>query len=120
MEPLIFIGSMAKEKPTPAKADSAPEEGAPTELVRLNLPAMSEAQPARLSSADALRIVRALATNTDNIVIIPYGAKKAKMRKVTRRQIELCVQKGTISEGPFVNGHGHWQMNLYRHAGGKR
>lgn len=26
---------------------------------------------------------------------------------------------GTIVEGPFVNAHGHWQMNLYRHAAGE-
>jgi hypothetical protein len=57
-----------------------------------------------------------LATNTENI---RYGKKKAKMRNVTRRQIELCVQRGTITEGPFANGHGHWQMNLFRHAAGE-
>lgn len=110
---------MAKDKTEPAEADSAPGVGLSAELVRLNLPWMSEIQPDCLLAADAVRIVRALATNTDNIVVIPYGAKKSRMRKVNRRQIELCVQKGTITEGPFVNQHGHWQMNLYRHAAGE-
>jgi hypothetical protein len=76
-------------------------------------------QPANLSRADALKIVRLMAANTDNIVLIPYGRKKAAMRKITRRQIELCVQKGTPTEGPFLNHHGHWQMNLYRLAAGE-
>jgi hypothetical protein len=26
---------------------------------------------------------------------------------------------GTIAEGPFLNPHGNWQMNLYRHASGE-
>jgi hypothetical protein len=76
-------------------------------------------QPADLSRAEALKIVRMLAADTNNIVLIPYGRKKAAMRKITRRQIELCVQKGTPTEGPFLNHHGHWQMNLIRHAAGE-
>jgi hypothetical protein len=76
-------------------------------------------QPANLSRADALKVIRTLAANTDNIVPIPYGRRKAAIRKITRRQIELCVQKGTPTEGPFLNHYGHWQMNLYRHAAGE-
>jgi hypothetical protein len=76
-------------------------------------------QPAKLNSADALRVVRTLAAVTDNIVVIPYGRKKAGRRGITRRQIELCVQKGTLTEGPFLNQHGNWQMNLHRHAAGE-
>jgi hypothetical protein len=76
-------------------------------------------QPADLSAAGALKVIRLLAENTDNIVLIPYGRKKTAMRKITRRQIELCVQKGTLTAGPFLNHHGHWQMNLYRHAAGE-
>ena len=76
-------------------------------------------QPDKLSRADALRMIRALSVETANIVVIPYGRKKAGRRGITRRQIELCVQKGTPTEGPFVNQHGNWQMNLYRHAAGE-
>jgi hypothetical protein len=76
-------------------------------------------QPADLSRADALKIIRTIAADTGNIVTIPYGRKKTAIRKITRRQIELCVQKGTPTEGPFLNSHGNWQMNLYRHAAGE-
>jgi len=76
-------------------------------------------QPANLSRADALKVIRWLAADTDNIVLIPYGRKRTAMRRITRRQVELCVQKGTPTEGPFLNQHGHWQMNLYRHAAGE-
>jgi len=76
-------------------------------------------QPDRLSAALALKVVRLIAADTDNIVLIPHGRRRAQQRNITRRQIELCVQKGTIVEGPFFNQHGNWQMNLYRHAAGE-
>jgi hypothetical protein len=36
----------------------------------------------------------------------------------------LCEKSATfrdhaLTEGPFLNHHGHWQMNLYRHVAGE-
>src|SRR4051794_36357733 len=89
------------------------------EVIPLRQQGIPLQQPDKLSRADALKVIRLLASNTDNIVAIRYGHRKAALRKITRRQIELCVQKGTPTEGPFLNQHGHWQMNLYRHAAGE-
>ena len=80
---------------------------------------MPPKQPDKLLAADAIKIVRAIATQTNNIVLIDYAKKRAAQRKISRRQIELCVQKGTIIEGPFLNPKGNWQMNLFRHAAGE-
>jgi hypothetical protein len=82
---------------------------------------MPEAEiiPLKLTPASAIKLIRELAADTNNIVIIPYGKKRTRERQITRRQVELCVQRGTIVEGPFMNGHGNWQMNLYRHAAGE-
>ena len=90
------------------------------EVVTLQQRFMPPVQPERLSQADALRVIRTLAADTENIVVIQYGKRRAKQRKVTRRQMELCVQKGTITEGPFLNLHGNWQVNLFRHAAGEQ
>lgn len=79
----------------------------------------AEIAPLKLSGALALRIVREIASDTDNIVVIAHGRKRGRQRQITRRQIELCVQRGTISEGPYMNQHGHWQMNFRRHASGE-
>jgi hypothetical protein len=75
--------------------------------------------PRKLSEAAALRVIRGLAADSRRIVVHPYGARKTKARRITRRQIELCCQKGSIVEGPFVNIHGNWQVNMYRHAAGE-
>lgn len=88
-------------------------------IIRLDDRLMANVQPDKLSPADASKIVHALASNSDNIVLIPYGKRRAKQRKIARRSIERCVQKGTICEGPFLNQHGNWQMNMCRHATGE-
>ena len=105
-------------KPGPKAQEASPKPTA--EIVKLHQGFKPPMQPDRLSEADAIKIVRTIAANTDNIVVIPYGKMKAKQRKVTRRQMELCVQKGTITEGPFLNTHGNWQVNLFRHAAGEQ
>lgn len=80
---------------------------------------MAEVVPLALTAAHALKIIRQLAADTNNIVIIPHARKRGRQRRISRRQVELCVQRGTISEGPFLNAKGHWQVNLYRHAAGE-
>ena len=76
-------------------------------------------RPDRLNDADAIRLVRMIAADSNNIVIIEHATKRRKQRSITRQQIERCVQMGTITEGPFINARGNWQMNLTRHAAGR-
>jgi hypothetical protein len=54
----------------------------------------------------AQRMIRDLAADTNKIVIVGHAQKRRKQRKFSRRQIELCVQRGTITEGPFLNQKG--------------
>ena len=75
--------------------------------------------PLKLTSAHALRMVREIAADTDRIVVLAHGRKRARQRQVSRRQIELCCQRGTVTEGPFMNQHGQWQVNMFRHAAGE-
>jgi len=80
---------------------------------------MAEAPPRHLSAGAALRLIRDIATDTGNIIVVNHARKRQMERGITRRQIELCVQKGTIAEGPFMNAHGNWQVTLFRHAAGE-
>lgn len=72
-------------------------------------------EPLHLSAPAALKMIRELAADTERIVVIRYAQK----RGIPRRQIERCVQKGNITEGPFRNAKGNWQVNLYRRAAGE-
>jgi hypothetical protein len=107
---------MGGEEPKKAKPRAAQHSA---EVVPLQSAAIPSAQPAKLSVSEALKVVRMLAADTANIAVISHGKKRAGQRKITRRQIELCVQRGTISEGPFVNQRGNWQMNFCRRAAGE-
>jgi Domain of unknown function (DUF4258) len=80
---------------------------------------MAEVVPLSLTAPAALRMVKALAADTSRIVVIQHAKKRQRKRGITRRQIELCLLKGSITEGPFMNPHGNWQVNVYRHAAGE-
>jgi hypothetical protein len=79
----------------------------------------AEVVPLELSPASALRIIREIARDTRNIIVIGHGRERGGQRGITRRQMERCVQMGTITEGPLFNLKGNWQVNLYRHAAGE-
>jgi hypothetical protein len=109
-----------QDKPPGAKPKAVPPKvQRSADVVSLQAAAIPLQQPDQLSAPEALKVVRMLAADTANIVVIPYGARRAKQRRITRRQIELCVQRGTISEGPFINQHRNWQMNFCRRAAGE-
>lgn len=80
---------------------------------------MAEVVPLTLTVSHALKMVRQLAADTNNIVIIGHARKRGRQRRINRRQVELCCQLGTICEGPFLNQKGNWQVNLRRHAAGE-
>ena len=89
------------------------------EIVPLKRPFPPARQPDHLNDADAVRLVRMIATDSNNIVVIGHATKRRRQRSITRLQIERCVQMGTKTEGPFINRFGNWQMNLTRHAAGE-
>ena len=80
---------------------------------------MAEVVPLTLTEPAALQMVRQLAANSGRVVILEHCRQRMVKRHVTRRQVELCLQKGSITEGPFLNPHGNWQVNMFRHAAGE-
>lgn len=81
---------------------------------------MAELIPFKLSEPNARKMIAELSVDTEKIVIVPHGKTQAARRKITRRQIELCVQKGIITEGPFLNNFGNWQVTIQRTAAGEQ
>ena len=78
-----------------------------------------EEQPANLSKPEAEKVVRALAADSSKIVVLGHGKQRQRRHRITRPQIEACLRKGTIQEGPYLNERGQWQLNMYRHAAGE-
>lgn len=79
----------------------------------------AEIVPLKLTSSAALTVIRRIAADTDNIVIVAHGRKRGQQRSISRRQVERCCQMGTITEGPYLNTRGQWQVSLFRHAAGE-
>ncbi len=80
---------------------------------------MAHVTPLPMRPATALKLVRELVRDTDNIVLLPHAKKRMKKRGINNRQIEICLRLGIISEGPFMNQHGNWQVTMKRLAAGE-
>lgn len=80
---------------------------------------MAEPIEFKMSPARARQMIHELAADSDRIVIIHHAETRGRQRLITRRQMELCVQKGVIIEGPFLNDHGNWQVTVQRRAAGE-
>lgn len=80
---------------------------------------MCDERPDHLSGSDALRAIRGLAADSRRIVLIEHAKQRGKLRKISPLQVERCLLKGTITEGPFLNQHQNWQVTMYRHAAGE-
>jgi hypothetical protein len=79
---------------------------------------MTQVVPLKMSAPVALSHIRELAQSTANIVVLRHAVERQEERNVSRRQIELCIQTGYISEGPFLNDHKNWQVTMCGyHAG---
>jgi cell division ATPase FtsA len=90
-----------------------------TEVVPIKRDLPSAEQPDDLSRDEAQRVIRLLAADTRNIVVLAHGKQRMRQRAISRPQIERCIQKGVVSEGPFVNLKGQWQANMTRYAAGE-
>jgi hypothetical protein len=73
--------------------------------------------PAKLSRPEALKKIREIATDSSRVIVVVGHARRQirgprKHQKITRRQIERCVQMGRIDEGPSLNKYGNWQVDI--------
>ena len=79
----------------------------------------AEVRPFDLTAAAAAPVIREIAADSRRIVVTEHAKAQAHQRQITQQQIVRCCQLGTIREGPTLNSHGNWQVNLYRHAAGE-
>lgn len=82
-------------------------------------PSASGEQPKRLSRHEACKLVHLLAQDSTNVLIVTHAKQRQRKRQISRRQIMCCLRKGSVTEGPFVNAYGNWQVNVSRLAAGE-
>lgn len=80
---------------------------------------MPDAIPLKMSAPQALRIIRKLAEDSLNIVFLPHAKKRLKQRRIPPTLVQTCLQKGSITEGPFLNQKGNWQVTMERMLAGE-
>ncbi len=71
-----------------------------------------------MDAHEAIGIIRELAADSGNVIILRHCRERMEQRGITIRQILQCLRKGTIQEGPFLNDHCSWQVTMARHAAG--
>jgi hypothetical protein len=103
-----------------AKGAVAAKSGHTAKVVLLKRPFPPAQQPDDLNDTNAIRLVRMIAADSNNIVVIKHAKQRGRQRSITRIQIERCVRMGTITERPFINQHNNWQMNLTRQTAGEQ
>lgn len=73
-----------------------------------------------LTAPKALAIINDLAVNSENVFLIDHAKKSMKKRHITRAQIDQCLQKGKITEGPYRDiGSGNWRVKMEHYSSGQ-
>ncbi len=89
-------------------------------VVRLRPRVDVNKQPEKLSAHDARQIIQAMAQDSKKVFVVAHARKRSDARGISQRQIMNCLRKGRVTEGPFLNIHGNWQVNVSRLAAGEK
>lgn len=75
-------------------------------------------QPERLSAAEARKVIREIATDADRIVVLRHAEARMAQRQVTRTMLNRVVRAGALTEGPYLDVHGQWRVELEGRSAG--
>ena len=81
--------------------------------------AIGEPHDSPLSVPVALTLIRAIAKDAKNILVTRHANIRQKQRRISFLAIQRCLLLGRITEGPFLNQQGHWQVTMQRFASGE-
>lgn len=71
-----------------------------------------------MSDHDFMRLVHEIASDPSRIGITDHARKQMRVRNVLRKHIDVCLQKGSVSEAAHINLHGNWQATMWRRVAG--
>jgi len=79
---------------------------------------MGTVQPIRLTDAGFLKKLRAIAKDSQRVVLTKHARQRMRERRINLRQIMECLRKGFIHEPAHVTIHGDWKATLEHHCAG--
>lgn len=78
---------------------------------------MAGRQPAKLSRQEFKdAVVRLL--DTAPLKVSRHLKRDHPERQISHVQLAKCLRAGTVQTDPFVNQHGNWQAEVFRHMAG--
>lgn len=72
----------------------------------------------RLTDAGFLKKVRAIAKESDRVVITKHAKQRMRQRKINDRQVFECLRKGRIAEPAHLTIQGDWKATLEHQCAG--
>ncbi len=70
------------------------------------------------SNHDFMRMVHEIACDRSRIKITTHAREQMKKRKILRKHVDVCLQKGRVVEPAHLNIHGNWQATMVRKVAG--
>jgi hypothetical protein len=55
-----------------------------------------------MKPADALKIIRNRAQDSGRIVVLPHAQARMRERRIDFLDVQRCLRRGAITEGPYV------------------
>jgi hypothetical protein len=79
---------------------------------------MGTVQAMRLSDVGFLKKLRAIAKDSDRVVLTKHAKQRMRQRRVNYRQVMECLRKGRICEPAQLTIHGDWKATVeHQYAG---
>jgi hypothetical protein len=67
----------------------------------------------------AIRVLRHAGRNSSLVFITTHAERRMRERRISRLDIQRCLELGVIEEGPFRNDKDLWQMTVRRRSAGE-
>jgi hypothetical protein len=75
--------------------------------------------PLVLNDANALKLLREIASDSARILFSHHARQRMKQRKVSAQQVYQCLLKGRIDEATHLDMHGSWRCTVERVCAGE-
>lgn len=74
--------------------------------------------PIRLSAKRAVEIVKEVLKDSGRVVFLDHAEKRMRQRRITRKQVFNCLDRGVIVEGPALDIRGKWKFDMETFSAG--